>query len=166
MPQIAQRYRLNRRSDPELLHQDGGRDFRPVVDGRQNADDGRPGIAQSFSADQRRDHFRRRGARRYCRRGVGDVEGDRRTRAAGELFDRLRRAVTPVRAGIERLRGDVRLRADHHFSRPRGIIRELPRSADHSRLCADVDRRRAGRSSCSASAARASTSTRRSGSSR
>ena len=40
-----------------------------------------------------------------------------------------------------RLRGDLRLCADHHLSVARGAVRELPRSVDHPGLRADVDRR-------------------------
>ncbi len=55
------------------------------------------------------------------------------------LFDRLRRAVAAIRAGVGRLRGDLRLCADHHLSVARGAVRKLPRSVDHPGLRADVD---------------------------
>ena len=63
--------------------------------------------------------------------------------ASGGLFDRLRRFEPSIRAGDQRLPGDVRLRADHHFPGARRAVRKLSRSRHHPGVGADVDCRRA-----------------------
>ena len=63
--------------------------------------------------------------------------------AAAGLQHRLRRAVPPVRAGINRLCSDIRICPDHHLSGVGGAVREFSRSPDHSGVGPDVDRRRA-----------------------
>ena len=72
----------------------------------------------------------------------GVPAGSRRARTAAGLFGRLRRAVAAIRAGVRRVPAHVRLRADHHLSVARRVVRELPRSVHHPGVGADVDRRR------------------------
>ncbi len=64
--------------------------------------------------------------------------------STGGLFRRPWRAVAAIRAGIDRLRHDLRLRADHHLPGAGRPVRKLPRSAGDPGLGADVHRRRAG----------------------
>ena len=144
IPQVQQRSRLN---TDQLLNYyirtaDGSSVPLSTIATHQHQDDA--GIAQPLPAAQQRDHPGRgdaRASRRATRSNY--LQGSRGAHAAAGLLGRLRRPVAPVRAGIERLRRDLRLRADHHLPVAGGAVRELPRSADHPGLGADVDRRRA-----------------------
>ena len=142
IPQVEQRFRLN--TDQLLnyyIRTDNG-DLGAAIDrGAYRHPDGARS-AQPLSAAQFRDDRRRAVPRRRVghRGGLPDQAGE--ADAAAGLYGRLWRAVAAVCAGVLRLRRYLRFRADHHLPVARGTVRELPRSADHPGLGADVDRRR------------------------
>ena len=68
--------------------------------------------------------------------------GSRPSHAVVGYHGGLRRPAPPVHHGIERLPGHLRLRAHRHLPGAGGIVRKLPRPADHSHLRADVAGRR------------------------
>ena len=143
IPQVEQRSRLN--TDQLLNYYIRAADgtLGAALDDRQDHHQDDPGIAQSFPAAQQRHDPGRRLSGRRAGDALDYLQGPRGADAAAGLHGRLRRPVAPVRAGIERLRRHLRLRADHHLPVARRPVRELPRSADHPGLGADVDRRRA-----------------------
>ena len=126
-----------------LLHPHGRRHAGAAVHHRHRLDQDGAGIAQSLSAAQQRPDRRRRHAWRGARRRAAIFAGSRGAYAARRLFGRLRRLEPAICPGEQRLHHHVRFRADHHFPGAGRLVRELPRSGDHSGFGADVDRRRA-----------------------
>ena len=141
IPQVQQRFRLNAKQllDYHVRAADGT--LVPLIDHRDGVDQDGAGIAQPLSATQQRDHPGCGDARCRARRCACLPARPRCPHAAARLLGRLRRLEPAIRSGNERLRHHFRVRADHHLPRARRLVRKLPRSGDHSRLGADVDRR-------------------------
>ena len=143
IPQVQQRYRLNPQQLLDYYIRTADGTLVPLSTIATVIDQDGAGIAQSLSAAQQRPDRRRRHARRGAGRCAEVLAGPRGAHAARGLYGRLRRLEPAIRPGDERLHRHVRLRADHHLSGARRLVRELPRSGDHSGFGADVDRRRA-----------------------
>ena len=143
IPQVQQRYRLNARSVDELLYPDFERGVRAAVHRRAHRHPHRAAVAQSLPAGERCDDPGCDGTGRGTRHRGPVSPGTRGARAAAWLLGGLWRAVAAIRAGVGWLRAHLRLRAGHHLSLARRVVREFPRSVHHPGLGADVDRRRA-----------------------
>ena len=144
IPQVQQRFRLN--ADQLLnyyIRTANGASGAAVHRRAHHHHDG-AAVAQPFPAAQLRDDPGRGRARRVA----GDAlcsscrTSRRATLPPGYTVDYggLSRQYVQESSGFA---AHLRLRADHHLPGAGGAVRELPRSADHPGLGADVDRRRA-----------------------
>ena len=142
IPQVQQRFRLNPSQVLDYYIRTAGGASVPLSTIARVVTQTRAGVAQPLPAAQCRDDPGRGGAGRD--HGHRDELPGRpcRAHAAAGLHGRLRRTVPPVEAGIRRLPGHLRLRADHHLPVAGRAVRKLPRSVHHPGLGADVDRRR------------------------
>ena len=100
IPQIAQRFRLNADQILNYYIKTAGGDLVPLSTVAKLETAAVPEFAEPFSAGERSNDFRRRRARHRRGRRSGNFEADCKSRSAARILDRLRRAVTPVRAGV------------------------------------------------------------------